>query len=127
MDRAPVEQRSGNETAPGWLNLPEMRYPNLYVWFVFVSSLDVMLTWAILSLGGNEVNPLASVVINAWGLPGAVGFKFGLMLLVVIACEVIGRQNNRSGRRLALLAVAVSSLPVAYSLGLLAWHTFNPV
>src|SRR5262249_30759008 len=34
---------------------PPVRYPNEYVWLVFVSALDVMLTWVVLSTGGGEV------------------------------------------------------------------------
>jgi hypothetical protein len=110
---------------PGWLSLPAMRYPGEYLWFVFVSSLDIMLTWTILELGGREVNPIARVVIQSWGLPGAIGFKFGLMILVVIACEVVGRQRDRTGRALARAAVAVSALPVIYSLVLISVHVVN--
>lgn len=99
-----------------------MRYQNQHVWLVFVSSLDIMLTWAILNRGGEEVNPLAAIVIDAWGLYGAIGFKFGLMLFVIIASEVIGRQRDRLGRTLAWLAVGISASPVVWSLTLLVDH-----
>ena len=99
-----------------------MRYPNAYVWFVFFSSLDIMLTWAILGKGGTEVNPVAKYVIDAWGLTGAIGFKFSLTLAVIIICEVVGRERNRLGHGLAIIAIIVSSVPVWYSLSLLTWH-----
>jgi hypothetical protein len=112
-----------------------MRYPNEYVWFVLVSSMDIMLTWAILTKReGVEVNPLARLVIDTWnglwpagGLVGAIGFKFALMLFVIIACEIVGRRRDQLGRRLARLAVLVSALPVGYSLLLLLWHAWRPV
>jgi hypothetical protein len=103
-----------------------MRYPNLYVWFVFVSALDIMLTWAILERGGTEVNPIAREVIDIWELPGAIVFKFSLMLFVIVVCEAAGRKSDRMGRGLAYLAVAISSVPVAYSLSLLAYHVLMP-
>ena len=106
----------------GWLHGPPMRYPNSYVWLVFVSAMDIMLTWAILSRGGSEVNPIARIVIDAWGLPGAIGFKFSLMIFVIVSCEVAGRHRDLLGRGLAYLAVVVGALPVVYSLALLAWH-----
>lgn len=106
-----------------WLSVPAMRYPNEYVWFILLSSMDVMLTWVILSRGGSEVNPLAKLVIDAWALPGAIMFKFSLMLLVIVICEVVGRLNDRSARILARLAVGVSVLPVIYSGGLLLLHS----
>lgn len=87
--------------------------------------MDIMLTWVILSIGGSEVNPIADGVIQAWGLPGAIGFKFGLTLLVIIVCEVVGRARDGLGKGLAQLAVIVSALPVVYSLGLLALHVIS--
>lgn len=99
-----------------------MRYQSEYVWLIFVSSLDIMLTWAILRRGGHEVNPLAELVINAWGLYGAIGFKFALMLFVIVSCEIIGRRTDRAGRRLAGIAVLVSASPVIWSFTLLIDH-----
>ncbi len=107
----------------GWLSLPEMRFQNEYVWFVFFSALDIMLTWAILSRGGREVNPIANEVIMAWGLNGAIVFKFSITVLVVIVCEIVARQRVPLARGLAITAVVVSSIPVFYSLILLLLHT----
>lgn len=101
---------------------PPMRYQEPYVWFAFVSSLDIMLTWAILNRGGSEVNPIAKIVIDRWDLGGAVAFKFSLMLFVILVCEWIGRQRDSAGRRLICLAIVVSALPVAWSVVLLAGH-----
>ena len=105
-----------------WLSSPPMRYPSLYCWLVLVSSMDIMLTWVILQRGGTEVNPVANLVIDTWNLPGAILFKFSLMLFVIIVCEIAGRERNWLGRGLAQTAVFVSSAPVAYSLMLLFVH-----
>lgn len=43
-------------------------------------------------------------------------------MLVIVACEVIARQRMPLARGLAVTAVAVSSLPVFYSLILLLRH-----
>ena len=107
---------------PGWMSVPNLRYPYEHLAFVAVSSLDVILTWLILALGGSEVNPIAALVIHEWGLTGAILFKYSLTLFVVIVCEVVGRTKERTGRALAGVAIAISSLPVLYSLGLLAMH-----
>jgi hypothetical protein len=105
--------------------LPPMLHPNEYVWLVFVSTLDVMLTWAILQRGGIEVNPVAALIIGHWGLNGAIAFKFALILFVIVVCEHVGRSRPRTARILARLAVAISALPVAWSLALLLMHTFG--
>lgn len=102
-----------------------MLYPNEYVWFVFVSSLDIMFTWTILGKGGTEVNPVAREVISYWGLNGAIAFKFSLTLFVIIACEVVGRALPVRGLILARVAVLVSAIPPAWSLVLLSLHTLQ--
>lgn len=109
----------------GWLSLPEMRFQNQYVWFVFFSALDIMLTWAILRRGGREVNPLADLIIDMWGLNGAIVFKFSLTVLVVVVCEVVARTRYGTAYALAITAMIVSAIPVVYSLGLLLMHTLQ--
>lgn len=88
----------------------------------FVSSLDIVLTWLVLQLGGREVNPLAAAVIAHWGLGGAIAFKFSLMLMVIVLCEVIGRNRDATARRLAWWSVGVSAAAPAYTLALLGYH-----
>ncbi|MHC5025501.1 MAG: DUF5658 family protein [Planctomycetota bacterium] len=110
----------------GWLSMPAMLFPNGYVWFVFVSSLDIMMTWAILTKrNGVEVNPVARMVIEEWGLTGAIVFKFSLMLFVILICEIVGRARYATGRRLVIAAVGISSFPPAWSLLLLTWHAWS--
>ena len=108
------------------LEIPEMRYQEQYVWLIFVSSLDIMLTWQILRSGGEEVNPVARLVIDAWGLGGAVAFKFALMLFVIISCEVIGREKDRLARRLIYFAIVISAFPPVWSIGLMFMHGLWP-
>ncbi|MFZ9915561.1 MAG: DUF5658 family protein, partial [Phycisphaerales bacterium] len=110
----------------GFVRSPEMHFQNHYTWFVFVSSLDIMLTWKILDRGGLEVNPVAKLVIDAWGMHGAIAFKFALMLWVIVACEILARMKRSAGKLLATLAVVISAMPVAWSLTLLLWHALVP-
>lgn len=113
---------SASGAVTGWLSLPHMLFPNEYVWFLLFSSMDIMLTWVILSVGGQEVNPIADVIISGWGLPGAIAFKFSLTLLVIVLCEVVGRAKPRMARNLAQAAILISATPVLYSLALVAMH-----
>jgi hypothetical protein len=110
----------------GFARSPEMHFQNAYVWIIFVSSLDIMLTWKILSLGGVEVNPVAAMVIDAWGMYGAIAFKFALMMWVIVACEVLARLRRSAGRFLSITAIVISAFPVVWSLILLSVHTFFP-
>ncbi len=98
-----------------WLSSPPMLYQTAYKWFVLISALDVVLTWFILLLGGSEVNVLADAVIAHAGLKGILIYKFCLVVLVVLLCEIIGRRRPRVGRNLAGLAIVITALPVILS------------
>ncbi|HMN97493.1 MAG TPA: DUF5658 family protein [Phycisphaerales bacterium] len=111
---------------PAGLHRLRALFPDEYVWFVFLSSLDIMLTWAILGRGGTEVNPVARLVIDRFGLPGAIVFKFSLTIFVIALCEVIGRRRRPTAHRLIRLCIVISAMPVAWSLVLLFVHTYGP-
>ncbi len=91
-------------------------YPNVYVWYLLLAALDIMLTAVIVGAGGFEINTLADRVMIRWGMPGLVIFKFSLVVLVVAICEIVGRKKDRTGRKLAEWAVAITAIPVVVSL-----------
>jgi len=92
--------------------LRKARYPNLYVWFVFLAAMDVMMTWLVLAAGGNEENVLAHWFLAKWGLPGMVVLKFTAVIVVVFICELVGRFREATGQNLARFAVAINVIPV---------------
>ena len=94
-------------------------FSNGYVWFVFVSALDIMLTWVVLHLGGREANALANAIIYRYGLPGLVVFKFALVVIVVLICEFVGRRKHESARLLLSVGIMVTCMPVVLALALL--------
>ena len=94
-------------------------FPDRYLWLVFLSALDLMLTRVILFLGGAEVNPLAERVIDLWGMPGLSMFKFLIVAFVIVACEYVGRISLKQGRRLAIIGVCIAAFPVVWSSWLL--------
>ncbi|HUU94878.1 MAG TPA: hypothetical protein VM487_03995 [Phycisphaerae bacterium] len=111
-------------------------YPNVYAWYVFLASLDVMLTFLILSdlfseidvyapPRGTELNPLANWITRIGGLPGIIAFKFALVILVVCICEIVGRRKHETGRRLAKWAVAISAIPVVVALVQMALDVYS--
>ena len=100
-------------------------YPQLYLWFVFLSALDVMLTWCILTLDGAEVNPLARAVIVYGDLYGLVIYKFVLVSLVLLICEFVGRRRPAIGRAVSTFAVVVTTVPVVMSMLLLPLASFT--
>jgi F0F1-type ATP synthase membrane subunit a len=48
----------------------------------------------------------------AAGLRGLVVFKFALVIVVIVCCEIIGRKQARTGRWLARFAVGITALPM---------------
>jgi hypothetical protein len=105
-----------------WLSIPPMLYQRAYLWFVLVSALDITFTWTIISLGGKEVNAVADAVIAHTGFAGMMIYKFCLVLLVVVICEVVGRHRRALGRVLASWSVAITAIPVVLSLVQLVTH-----
>jgi hypothetical protein len=101
---------------------PPLLYPNGYVWLVFASSLDFVLTWLILGMGGAEVNPIADAVLATSGYAGMMGYKFALMTLFIVICEIVGRRKRHVGRRLAMVGVAITTVPIVWSFALLIIH-----
>ncbi len=108
--------RSRKRKRIGWFAIPPMLHPRCYKWFVFISASDVVLTWFILLLGGTEVNVIADAVIANAGLQGILIYKFCLVVLVVMICEIVGRRRPGVGRNLARAAIAIAALPVVLSI-----------
>ena len=120
-----VDQKSSRDPSPQRtvLGQPAMRYPTPYTWLILFSTLDVMLTKIILEWGGEpgidsslEINPIARMVIDSWGMMGASVFKFSLVTLVIIICEVVGNAKQRTGLVLSWTSVAIAAFPVVWSL-----------
>lgn len=93
-----------------------MLYENHYVWFVFLSTLDLLYTWIILINGGEELNQVADLVITNHGIWGLLAFKFSLVTLVVIMIEIIGRNRPKIGVRVAWAAICITIFPVTVGL-----------
>lgn len=108
----------------GLFDLPPMLHQAKYVWFVFLSALDIIVTAAILSLDGVELNGLADAVIQHTGSWGLIGYKFALVLFVIINCEIISRRRAHVGFKLSEWAVALSAIPVVVGLAQLADYAY---
>ncbi len=91
---------------------PHMQFPSAYLWFILLSSIDIMMTWLILALGGQELNVLAQAVIQHFGLVGMILFKFALVLFVIIMCEIIGRKEHPTAKKLILISIIITCIPI---------------
>ncbi|MCL4742402.1 MAG: hypothetical protein KJZ54_09390 [Phycisphaerales bacterium] len=96
-------------------------YPDAYGWIVFAGSLDVMMTWVVLGVGGTEVNAIADIALRHAGLSGLILLKFSVIALVLVICEYVGRTRPPVGRSVAHLAVGLNALPVVAAFAQLAF------
>lgn len=102
-----------------------MRYPNTYVWLLLLSSMDIMLTWVILLFGGAEVNPIARWIIDHYGLPGMIIYKFALIVFFISICEIVGTLRDSTGWLLSKFSVVIACVPVCWAMYLLARHNIG--
>lgn len=86
--------------------------PDHCVWYVLLSALDIMLTWVVLSAGGYEVNHVAAMVIDSFGLAGAVLLKMVTVAFVLGVIQLAARSDAKLARTIAMFAVGVSAFPV---------------
>ncbi len=87
-------------------------YPNRYVWLVFVSAMDVFMTFLILYFGGREVNKVADYILQRFGIGGMAFYKFILITIVILIIEYVGRKKPTTGRRMAEWSIALTCVPV---------------
>jgi hypothetical protein len=105
---------------------PGVLFPDLYVWFVFLSFMDVMLTHiAFNGYGAIEANPFAAWMIRLfeqWGhgsLTALTALKFTAVPIVLIICEFVGRHRYATGKKLAEWMVALAAIPIVFTFILL--------
>ena len=112
MNQTVMPTSTGQHSNEFFYSIAPLRYPREYGWLIIVSTLDLVMTWFIITMkGGSEANPVANVVLTTWGYWGLITYKFALMIFVVIVCEVVGRQRDRTARWLARFGVAISAIP----------------
>ncbi|MEM6260060.1 MAG: DUF5658 family protein [Planctomycetota bacterium] len=119
-----VRSEQGKPTVMGLLTR-RMRYPNTYAWLLLLSCMDIMLTWVILLFGGSEVNPIARGVIDLYGLPGMIVYKFALIVFFISICEVVGTLRDSTGWLLSKFSVIIACVPVVWAMYLLARHNIG--
>jgi hypothetical protein len=98
--------------------------------FIMASTLDVVMTYILVnkSTAGNhtwfvESNPFALYFWESWGFDGLVFFKFALVALVSVICQIIARQKIEVARRVLYFATLMVTSVVIYSVVLMVQHT----
>lgn len=95
-----------------------------YFWLAFLSVLDITLTYFILwhfaHMGGREVNLVALAVIERFGLPGMIFFKFLCVGASALICDYIAHRRLPTARRLGAAMMTIASVPVVAAAAQLA-------
>ena len=121
----PEQNKGRSASSISKWSLP-VRHPNLYLWLIFVSALDVILTRVVLFFGGKEINPVADFVLLHWGRLGMSLFKFLIIGFVIIVCEYIATRSATVSRRLAIVSIVISLVPVIWSCIIIIMLILNP-
>ena len=90
-----------------------------YLGFLLLNLFDLLLTRYIFSLGGIEANGPASYIWSHYHERGFALYKFGLVLVVVLACEGYSFKNIRISRIIVTAGCLVYLLVVFWEVFLI--------
>jgi hypothetical protein len=98
--------------------------------FILASTLDVIMTGYLVDKTAVqnhtwfvESNPFARYFWDIWGFDGLVFFKFALVALVSIICQIIARRKVEVARRVLYFATLIVTSVVVYSVVLMVQHS----
>lgn len=93
-------------------------------WLVFLSVVDLMVTYALLWQRGRyyESNPLANWFFVRWNVAGLAAFKFGLIGAVIVLGEVIERHRPGWGRAVLVLGCLGAAAVAVHGVRLFLAH-----
>ena len=91
---------------------------------VVLSAGDLLVTSMLLWRGGHfyEANPLARWFFDRWNMAGMTAFKFGLVAIIIVLCEIIERHKPRVGRAIVILGCVAALIVSIHGLRLLIGH-----
>jgi hypothetical protein len=97
--------------------------------FILASTLDALMTRYLILYGGQdghiwfvESNPIPRYFLDSWGIDGLVYFKFGLVALIAVICQIIARSRIDVARRVLNFASIIVMGVVIYSVVLMMQH-----
>lgn len=94
-----------------------------YLGFLLLNMFDLFLTGYILRAGGLEANGPANWFWVHFGFRGFAMYKFGLVMIVVLACEGISLANIRTSRIIMTMGCLVYLLIVFWEVFLIITQT----
>ncbi len=93
-----------------------------YLAFLLLNLFDLFLTGYIFNIGGMEANGVASWIYLHYGQKGFAFYKFGLVTIVVLACEGYSLKNIRISRIIVTVGCLLYLLVVFWEVFLIITH-----
>lgn len=90
-----------------------------YLGFLLLNMFDLFLTGYIFRLGGIEANGPANWIWLHYGQKGFAFYKFGLVTIVVLACEAYSIKNIRISRNIVTFGCLVYLMVVFWEVFLI--------
>lgn len=87
--------------------------------FILVNSLDIFMTYVLISLGAIEANPIANYFLEKYNFNGLIFFKLVIVAAVCVIAQIIAAKSVRKGKDLLNFGSLLVAAVVAYSCWLL--------
>jgi len=87
--------------------------------FILINSLDIFMTYVLISLGAIEANPVANYFLQRYNFNGLIFFKLVIVAGVCVIAQIIAAKSVRKGRDLLNFGSLLVGAVVAYSCWLL--------
>ncbi len=87
--------------------------------FILINTLDIFMTYVLISLGAIEANPIANYFLERYKFNGLIFFKLVIVAVVCVIAQIIAANSIRKGRDLLNFGSLLVGAVVAYSCWLL--------
>ncbi len=91
--------------------------------FILANSLDVFLTFFLISLGTfEEANILARTILENFGFNGLIVFKYSVVFFVLCVIQLLANYSFETARLIIKTGIVVISLVDLWSCSLFVWY-----
>ena len=98
-----------------------------YLGFLLLNLFDLFLTGYIFRFSGQEANGIPAFVLHHFGLRGFAIFKFVMVVMIIVLCEVINKHSFIHAQQVILGACALYVVVVLYEIYLIVTYTYHPL
>lgn len=87
--------------------------------FILINTLDIFMTYVLISLGAIEANPIANYFLENYNFNGLIFFKLVIVAVVCVIAQIIAATSVHKGKALLNFGSFIVGAVVAYSCWLL--------